>query len=258
MGRGRSPTPVSRMAVRVVFDEVDSTQAEAVRRARDGAPEGTYVVAHAQRSGRGRLDRSWWSPVGGLYLSWIGKLPSAGPGLVPLSVGAELRSTLLREANVATALKWPNDLLIPGGPRGPQKLVGILVDRVDVPDHPSKVVVGVGVNVTTPRSSLPAELGPHVAILAELSDRSPNLPEVERWVVAALERAVERLEAPAGARAVVAECRRYLYGVGEPVRVDGHSVGILRDLAEDGAASVEQDGAMVPVHAGDLTVEGFA
>jgi BirA family biotin operon repressor/biotin-[acetyl-CoA-carboxylase] ligase len=258
MGRGRSPPPVSRMAVRVVFDEVESTQTEAVRRARDGAPEGTYVVAHTQRSGRGRLDRSWWSPVGGLYLSWVGKLPSAAPGLVPLSVGAELRSTLLREANVPTALKWPNDLLVPGGPLGPQKLVGILVDRVDVPEHPSKVVVGVGVNVATRRSSLPAEFSPHVAILAEISDRSPDLPEVERWVVAALERAVERLEAPSGAAAVVAECRRYLYGVGEPVHVDGRSVGILRDLAEDGAASVEHDGAMVPVHAGDLTVEEFA
>ena len=158
----------------------------------------------------------------------------------------------------AAALDHVTDLLVPGGPLGPQKLVGILVDRVDVPAHPSKVVVGVGVNVATRRSSLPPELGPHVAILAEVSDRSPNLPEVERWVVAALERAVERLEAPSGAAAVVAECRRYLYGVGEPVHVDGRSVGILRDLAEDGAASVEHDGARVPVHAGDLTVEEFA
>jgi BirA family biotin operon repressor/biotin-[acetyl-CoA-carboxylase] ligase len=246
------------MAVRVAFDEVDSTQSEAIRRALGGAPDSTYVVAAAQRAGRGRLDRSWASPRGGLYLSWVGSAPSAAPGLLPLAVGAEVRAAIHSGAGVATALKWPNDLVVPGPSSVPQKLVGILVDQIMAPDLPARVVVGVGMNVSLVRSALPQELRSRAAILSELTDRDPSVSDVERWVVAALPRAFARLETPEGASGVVAECRRHLYGVGEPVQVDGVPAGILRDLAEDGAATVERDGVVVPIHAGDLTVAAAA
>src|SRR6266446_5381753 len=54
------------------LDSIDSTNLEAMRQAKAGAPEGLCVVAREQTSGRGRLDRSWRSPKdAGLYFSIV-------------------------------------------------------------------------------------------------------------------------------------------------------------------------------------------
>jgi BirA family biotin operon repressor/biotin-[acetyl-CoA-carboxylase] ligase len=46
----------------VYYPSVGSTNDEAKRLAGTGAPEGTLVIADCQTTGRGRLDRQWWSP----------------------------------------------------------------------------------------------------------------------------------------------------------------------------------------------------
>src|SRR5258707_12395332 len=52
-------------------DEVGSTNEEAKRLAREGAPEGKLVWASSQNAGRGRRGRPWVSPRGNLYLSLL-------------------------------------------------------------------------------------------------------------------------------------------------------------------------------------------
>ena len=55
---------------------VDSTNRVAQELAREGAPEGTLVLADAQSAGRGRLGRSFFSPGGrSIYLSAILRPP---------------------------------------------------------------------------------------------------------------------------------------------------------------------------------------
>ena len=48
----------------VYFETIDSTNRVARELARDGAPEGTLVIAEAQTSGRGRMNRQWLAPPG--------------------------------------------------------------------------------------------------------------------------------------------------------------------------------------------------
>ena len=212
---------------------------------------GTVVVARAQSQGRGRLERSWDSPDGGLYLSVLVDLPTSTPGTVPLAVGAEVRAAihpgrLELRPEVAERPRRPRPSSVP------QKLVGILVDQIMAPDLPARVVVGVGMNVSLVRSALPQELRSRAAILSELTDLR-SVSDVERWVVAALRAAGLRLETPEGASGVVAECRRHLYGVGQPVHVDGLAAGSSaprrrrRDDRRPGRGSRS-------FHAGDLTV----
>jgi BirA family transcriptional regulator, biotin operon repressor / biotin---[acetyl-CoA-carboxylase] ligase len=237
--------------LRHFFEEIPSTQAEAVRLVRGGAPAGTWVVASRQGAGQGRAGHSWVSPPGGLYLSVVVSLPACQPGLVPLAVGERLRQHVEEAYGVWSVLKWPNDLLVPLAPRSMRKLAGVLVDRID----DRTAVVGVGLNVSTRRSDFPPELRDRVAILRELTSYPPEVPQVESEVLEVVQSTVELLESDAGRRALVTACRRSLYGRGRPARVDGRPVGVIRDLGDEGELWVEGAHGRQAVWAGDLTIE---
>jgi len=239
------------VSLRHFFEEIPSTQAEALRLVREGAPTGTYVVATRQSAGKGRIGHTWVSPTGGLYLSLIVALPSSPTGVVSLALGERLRQHFEEAYGVRSVLKWPNDLMVPteGGPL--RKLAGVLVDRV----VEGSAVVGVGVNVAVLRADFPPELREHVAILGELTSYPPDVAQVETEALEVIASTIELLESEAGRRALVAACRRSLYGRGRAAHVDGRPVGIIRDLGEDGELWVEGDHGREAVWAGDLTIE---
>ena len=239
------------MSLRQFFEEIPSTQAEAVRLAKAGAPVGTYVVAGRQSAGKGRAEHVWSSPPGGLYLSLIVTLPPAQSALVPLALGERLRQHVEEAYGVRSVLKWPNDLLIPTEEGSLRKLAGILVDRVD----DQTAVVGVGVNVSVRRSDLPPDLRDRVAILRELTSYPPEVAQVESETVEVIQSTLELLESDAGRRALVSACRRSLYGRGHAARVDGKPVGVIRDLGDAGELWVEGAHGRHAVWAGDLTIE---
>lgn len=239
------------MSLRQAFEELPSTQLEAIRRAREGLPAGTYVVAARQTAGQGRNAHPWISPAGGLYLSVIVAFPPIRPGLVPLAVGERLRQHFEEAYGVRSVLKWPNDLLVPAEGAPARKLAGILVDRV----RDDVAVVGVGVNVAVTRTDFPSELRDRVAVLRELTSYPPEVSQVETEVLEVIQSTGELLESDAGRQALLAACRRSLYGRGRAARVDGRKVGIIRDLGDEGELWVEGDHGPEAVWAGDLTVE---
>ncbi len=110
----------------------------------------TLVTAASQTAGRGRLDRSWFSPPGmNLYISAVLKPPVNGEWTGGLSSGANLGQIMalalvdaLTELEVDAQVKWPNDVLISG-----KKTAGILSEAGFRDGRFDGVVVGVGVNV---------------------------------------------------------------------------------------------------------------
>lgn len=246
-----SPLGERAVSLRQFFEEIPSTQAEALRVARWGAPAGTYVVATRQSAGTGRGGHAWVSPFGGLYLSAIVDLPSPQPGLIPLALGERLRQYFEESYGVRSVLKWPNDVLIPAE-RGPlRKLAGVIVDRVDE----RKAVIGVGINVSVERTEFPPDLRERVAILRELTSYPPQVPQVESETLEVIESTLELLESEPGRQALVTACRRSLYGRGHAARVDGKRVGVIRDLGDEGELWVEGEHGRQDVWAGDLTIE---
>ncbi len=230
-----------------------STQTRAVDLARSGTPDFTVVAARFQSAGVGRLDHAWSSPVGGLYCSVVAPSPAAPPSLFPLAIGAELSTRLAARWGVDARLKWPNDLLVPGGRGRARKLAGILVDRVEGPAGP-RLVAGVGVNVRSRAEDFPPELKPRVTTLAEILPSPPELDAVREEVVGAVRSSVELLASPEGTERLLERCRRLLFGVGRPALVDGRPVGIVRSVADDGALLLADGPAEVHIYAGDLTV----
>jgi BirA family biotin operon repressor/biotin-[acetyl-CoA-carboxylase] ligase len=136
------------------YDSLDSTNARARELAAEGATD-VAVVAERQTGGRGRLDRSWASPPGGVYVSVLLR-PTLPPAQVPiLTLAAAVATTrAAREAGVEAGIKWPNDVLVrvDGTER---KLAGILTQMEGEADRVSWVVSGVGVNVDVPAAELP-------------------------------------------------------------------------------------------------------
>src|SRR5215212_2472864 len=175
-----------------VVDEIGSTNAELIGRARDpedgGAPEGTVLVAEHQVTGRGRLDRVWSSPPrAGLTVSFLLRpdVPAARRGWLPLLTGVALAESVAEGTGVLPSLKWPNDLLALDG----RKLAGILAESAG-----TAVVVGVGLNVSTTADELPDTGTSLSGITGATVDRAPVLLGFLR----ALERRYRRWTAALG------------------------------------------------------------
>jgi BirA family transcriptional regulator, biotin operon repressor / biotin---[acetyl-CoA-carboxylase] ligase len=134
-------------------ERLASTSTRLAKLSAEGAPTGTLVVAREQSKGRGRLGRSYSSPVGGLWFSVLLR-ERAEPALAPTSLlaGLAVSQAVDEVARVATELKWPNDVLLSGG-----KLAGILVEAGE-DRHGPRVLVGVGVNVNIALRAFPLVL----------------------------------------------------------------------------------------------------
>lgn len=154
------------------LEAVDSTNAEAKRRAAQGAPDGTVIQAGAQTAGRGRQGRVWESPPGNLYCSLLLR-PDCAPGmavqagfLTALAAGEAVARHLPPE--VAVRCKWPNDLLVDGA-----KVAGILLETgIDKTGRVDWLVIGLGINIA---SHPPAASYPTTSLIAAGADRvSPD------------------------------------------------------------------------------------
>lgn len=128
-----------------LLQQVDSTNAQAMRHLASGAVPPFLIIAEQQTAGRGRRGRSWASPFGeNLYYSLVLRVSGGMRQLEGLSlvVGLALLQAL-RDAGVNEAgLKWPNDLLVGG-----RKIAGILLELSGDPADVCHVVIGIGVNI---------------------------------------------------------------------------------------------------------------
>jgi BirA family biotin operon repressor/biotin-[acetyl-CoA-carboxylase] ligase len=225
-------------------EAIPSTNDRARELASEGA-SGVVVLADEQTGGRGRRGRAWSSPAGGVWMSIVVR-PSLPPARVPiLTLAAAVAVTdAAREAGVDAAIKWPNDVIVPGdGPRGGDKLAGTLTEMEGESSQVSWVVVGTGVNVNVDRESL---AGDATSVRAEVGD-------VSRRVV--VQRVLERFDdLRENPEAVLDAWRERTATLDKQVRVetnDEEFVGEAVDVTEHGALVVETEQGERIVHAGD-------
>ena len=114
---------------------IDSTNAEALRRAAAGTPHGTVILADEQEAGRGRRGRRWFSAPGNLYMTILVR-PPEGHAVAQLSFVAAVALGEALAADTDFRFKWPNDLLVEG-----RKIAGILIEA-----DGDAAAVGIGVN----------------------------------------------------------------------------------------------------------------
>lgn len=138
-----------------VYGKVGSTNAVARELAEEGAPEGTLVLAREQTEGRGRGERRWYSPPGGLYLSMVFRPDRAAlsPLVSVLAAVGVIRRLDRAFPDLGPALKWPNDIVVEG-----RKLGGVLPEASTGPSGPRYLVTGVGLNLRSLGDDAPRDV----------------------------------------------------------------------------------------------------
>jgi BirA family biotin operon repressor/biotin-[acetyl-CoA-carboxylase] ligase len=172
------------------------------------------------------------------------ELPVRSLPLIPLLTGVSVVESTRAVADVATGLKWPNDVLVNG-----RKLGGILVERLE-----DAVVVGVGLNVSLRTDERPVETATSLAMEGGGTDREPLVKELLRSFS---RRYRAFLDAAGAADAVMPAYRAVCETIGMEVRVElpgGRTVtGRAVDVDDSGQLVVDSDGATASWSAGDVT-----
>jgi BirA family biotin operon repressor/biotin-[acetyl-CoA-carboxylase] ligase len=136
-------TPVG--APILILDEVDSTNAEARRRAEAGETGPLWIVARRQSAGRGRRGREWVSETGNLAATLLTTTPKGPAEAAQITFVAALAASDLLCTFVPAPLvtiKWPNDVMIEA-----DKAVGILIESGAHETGQLWLAVGIGVNL---------------------------------------------------------------------------------------------------------------
>ena len=152
-----------------VLETIDSTNSYLKRCAEQlVGHHGHVVIALQQSGGRGRMNRSFYSPAQrGLYISFFLE-PHIGIQdislITVLAVVAVCRA-IEETAGFTPSIKWVNDVLFDG-----RKLCGILTEAsIEAENGQIKyLIVGIGININ-PDEHLPEELKPVIAAVNEFS-----------------------------------------------------------------------------------------
>lgn len=138
-----------------VYDVIDSTNLAAKSWAAQGAQHGALVLAHRQDAGRGRMGRRFSSPPGGIYMSVVLQCSpevAQKPGLVTSAAAVATCRAVAQLCGVELQIKWVNDLYYKG-----KKCCGILAEGGILADGRQYLVVGIGLNYTTPAEAFSPE-----------------------------------------------------------------------------------------------------
>lgn len=118
----------------ISFETIDSTN-EYAKKISSESEDFTVIWAKRQTEGKGRLNRRWESPEGGLWISVILK-PEFFSSLLSFIPALAVVKTL-KEFGIVSKLKWPNDILV-----SEKKISGILLEK-----NSDAAIIGIGLNV---------------------------------------------------------------------------------------------------------------
>ena len=238
----------------IALPTTDSTNAEALRRARAGEAGPLWITAEVQTAGRGRSGNAWVSEPGNLYATLLLREPSPPPVAPQFAFVAGLA---VHDAVAACApnlgpllqLKWPNDLLCNG-----RKLAGLLIEAENTPIF--ALAIGVGINCVShpnnasyPATDLKSE-GAHVTA----DSLFPLLGDTMRL-------RLTQWKKGEGFASIRADWLKRAAGLGEPIKVrllDRQMAGRFNGVDDAGRLLLETADKIETITAGEVFSLGAA
>ena len=237
------------------FEELDSTQNFAQQIAADKKENGTIVIAEKQTSGRGRLDRKWTSPKGGIWFSLIihPKFDVSSSTLIPILSAISLSKSIKKILKIETEVKWPNDIILNG-----KKVAGVLVDASVQANNIDYLILGIGINFDIDTKKLEKRLSktPNfygVNSLRVNNNKTPPKILLKEFLFQ-FEKNLSSLDKGEKAK-IVKEWTKKAAGIGRKITINtssGKISGISQGIDTDGALKIKTKKKIERVLVGDV------
>ncbi|MDE1828925.1 MAG: biotin--[acetyl-CoA-carboxylase] ligase [Thaumarchaeota archaeon] len=237
------------------FDTVDSTQNFALKLASKPYENGSIVIAGRQTHGRGRHERTWISPRGGIWLSILLKpnFELSQASLFPMLTSLALAVAIEKTLKLKPKLKWPNDVMLDS-----KKVAGILVDASIESNQIDYLVIGIGINFRIKPSIISKSIRGKksfygaTSLVGAKSDADPTV--LLQAFLVELEVLYNRAIAN-NLRGIKKEWEKRSDTIGKNVKIStpgGEITGKAVGMDEDGALLVSSKGKMQRLLVGDI------
>lgn len=237
----------------IIYDEVGSTNEVAREHILKGAQEGLLVLAGQQSKGRGRYDRHWHSPKGGLYFSMVLKpqIELTSAPLMGLLVSCAVVRGLHKIGVDNVSVKWPNDILL-----GFDKVAGILCELVPTSRTDFLIIIGVGINQNSRASDFPKDYEYSFTTVRDYIGQTTSQERLLCAIINSIDSLIGVVITEKSYTSILDVWKRMSSTLGNKVRVvDGSEIhiGIAEEILEDGALSVVTEKGKRVVRIGDIT-----
>lgn len=231
------------------FKTIDSTNLYLKNLVKEDVDEGIIVLADVQSSGRGRKDRTWSSPLGGLWFSVLlyPDIPPKYGMLITMASSIAVAQGIKDITGLNPEIKWPNDVLLNG-----RKVCGILTELEADSDKINYTVVGIGLNVNNPLEK--ELLGLATTLKEEIGDQVSRV-EILRSILKNLDENYNRIITK-DYGFIRDSWLSYTSIIGKKIQVEDEktvTTGIVTDVDESGCLILDTDGGQVKIVTGDVT-----
>ena len=239
------------------YDTIDSTNTLAKELAKEGAPHGTVIIAGSQTGGRGRMGRSFSSPLGmGVYLSVILRPCCPADRLMHLTcaAGVAAMEAIACVTGICPGIKWANDLIL-----GDKKLGGILTELGFSGNMIDYAIVGIGINCRQKQEDFPEELQDIATSLLEQTGNAIPPTQIAAALVESLYQMDQQLID--GKAALMDIYRQHCITLGREIVVlqgDSRQDATALEVDADGGLLVRfADGSEKTVNFGEVSIRGI-
>ena len=239
------------------FEEIDSTQNFAQNIAADKKENGTIIIAEKQTSGRGRLDRKWTSPKGGIWFSLIihPKFDVSSSTLIPILSAVALSKSIKSVLDIETEVKWPNDITMNG-----KKVAGVLVDASFQTNSIDYLILGIGINFDIDAKKLEKRLTktPNFYGINSLRGKENKTPPKKLLKEFLLQFEKNLFQLDKGEKSkIIKEWTKRAAGIGKKITINtsnGKISGISQGIDNDGALKIKTRNEIKKIYVGDVVL----
>ena len=224
------------------FKKAESTNELAQQYLEHSIYQNNFVVcAKEQIDGKGRLERSWCSPIGGLYFT-LGFPKRQFPSSITLFTGVVIHKVLSSAfPELSFSIKWANDIFVKG-----KKTSGILTSS-----NTYGTVIGVGVDCNVEK--FPKHLKEIATSLLVESDKKVSLKKFLKVILKTFEENL-RLFNEFGFSHFVEYFEKFHSLTNKKVAIysgDRQLVGKVRGITDEGALKLETENGLETILSAD-------